>query len=266
MLRGFLFGLAIVLVGLAPARADGLTSIPASAPDDPKAFWKAAMEEFYGPYDRGLKCWTAAHDNETLCMRPHLLVRVGTDAAPEHYVAMAGYAVDRDGIRYDCHACGGKLGLAILRPRGDRLELVARNSLAADAGSWGVVPSEEAFRVVDLGQGRHGWLMEFSYTAQGYTEGGTQVFGPIADRIVDLGFISAYSDNRGTCGEDLGVCYTHHYEIVADPQAAGTGFASLLARKVESTRSDAPETIRIEFSEEEQKYLTPERLEAAIGN
>ena len=256
----------LLIMGAAPLRAETLTSIAASSIDNPKSFWRATMEEFYGPYDSRHKCWIAARASETLCMRPHLLSTVIEDGVPTLYAAMAGYAITDDGGRADCHACTGKLGLVVLRPRGDRLALVASNDLSTDAGSWGLVPPEEFFRVVELGKDNHGWLMEFYYTGQGYTEGGVGAFGAIGDRVLDLGFISTHSDNGGACGDGMGECYTYSYEILADPAASDARFGELIARKVESTNPDAPATVRIPFSQGELKYLTPPALAAALGN
>ncbi|MEP3439619.1 MAG: hypothetical protein ABJN75_22945 [Hoeflea sp.] len=266
MIRLFFPLLCLLMLGFAPARAQVLTSIPSAVADDPKAFWGAVMEEFYGSYDKRRKCWFGTVGSEKLCMRPHLVSTVSINNTPVHFVAMAGYAQDSDGGRAECHGCSGKLGLVVLQQTNERLAVVARNGLADDVGSWGTVPPEEAFRVVGLGPGNHGWLMEFYYTGQGYTEGGVGVFGAIGDRIVDLGFISTHSDNEGTCGEDLGVCYRHSYEILTDPAASGARFGDLIARKLESTNAAAPETIRIPFAEQELKYQMPAALEAALGN
>ena len=265
MIRLPVYIVCLLLSGLMPLQAQTLTSIPASSVDNPKVFWGAVMEEFYGPYSKRLKCWVAQSASGDLCMRPHLLSSVPQNGAVMHYVAMAGYAIEPQGGRADCHACGGKLGLAVFRPQDDRLALVSQNSLAEDAGSWGAVPSEEAFRVVRLGQGNHGWLMEFYYTGQGYTEGGVAVFGPIGDKIVDLGFISTHADNAGTCGDGLGACYIHSYEVLTDPAGADAPFADLLARKVESSNADAASVFRVAFSKDELKYVAPESLEAALG-
>jgi hypothetical protein len=262
----YLVLLLLLVTAAAPVRAETLTSISSASIDDPRAFWRAAMEEFYGRYDNRRKCWVAGGASEPLCMRPHLLSTVIEDGVPTLYVAMAGYAVTPEGGQADCHACPGKLGLVVLRPRGDRLALVARNSLSDDVGSWGRTPPEEDFRVVELGRDNHGWLMEFFYTGQGYTEGGVGVFGTIGDRVVDLGFISTHSDNGGTCGDGLGECYTHSYEILTDPAASDARFGDLIARKLESTKPDAPGTVRVPFSQAELKYLTPSALEAALAN
>lgn len=265
MVRICIFLLVSSLMQLAAARAGTLTSI-ASPSDSPKAFWGAVVEEFYGRYDKQLKCWIGKGDAGKLCMRPLLLSSVPGDAGLTHYVAMSGYAIMPEGGRADCHACSGKLGLVILRAQGDRLALVARNRLAEDAGSWGSTPPEEAFRVVRLGKGNHGWLMQFSYTGQGYTEGGVAVFGAIGDKIVDLGFISTHSDNGGTCGDGLGPCYVHSYEILTDPLSSEAQFGDLLARKLENTNADAPAMFRVPFSQDELKYVAPRGLDAALGN
>jgi hypothetical protein len=267
IMRHVLFWLLVLgLFPVSGVRAETLTSIAAAGIDDAKSFWRATMEEFYGPYDNRRKCWVAARAAERLCMRPHLLSTVIEDGVPTLYAAMAGYAITPEGGHADCHACSGKLGLVVLRPRGDRLALVASNDLSTDAGSWGQVPPEEAFRVVELGKNNHGWLMEFHYTGQGYTEGGVGVFGAIGDKILDLGFVSTHSDNGGACGDGLGECYTHSYEILTDPAASEARFGELIARKVENTDPAAPATVRIPFSQDELKYLTPPALEAALGN
>jgi hypothetical protein len=257
--------LIVLLIGMATAAAQTLTSIPSSSADDPKAFWGAVMQEFYGPYDKSLKCWVGSADSGKVCMRPHLLSSVLQNGTVTHYVAMAGYAVPKEGGRQDCHACPGKLGLVVLRPQNTRLALVARNSLAEDTGSWGAVPPEEFFRVVRLGQENYGWLMEFYYTGQGYTEGGVTVFGPVGDKIVDLGFISTHSDNAGTCGDGLGACYVHSYEILTDPQTTDALFGDLLARKADSADAGDQPMFRVPFSQDTLKYVTPEALEAALG-
>lgn len=265
MIRLLVYIVFLLLLCLTPLKAQTLTSIPSSAADSPKAFWGAVMEEFYGPYDKRLKCWVGSSDSGKVCMRPHFLSSIPQNGTVTHYVATAGYAIPKEGGRYDCHACPGKLGLVVLRPQNERLALVSRNSLAEDAGSWGAVPSEEAFRVVRLGQDNFGWLMEFYYTGQGYTEGGVAVFGPMGDRVVDLGFISTHSDNAGTCADGLGVCYTHSYEVLTDPAGGDASFADLLVRKVQNTDADAAAMFRVVFSRDELKYVTPEALEAALG-
>ncbi len=265
MIRPSLCLLTALVLGLTPARGQVLTSIPSSAASDPKAFWGAVMQEFYGSYDKQLKCWIGG-DAENLCMRPHMVATVADDGVAKHLVAMAGYAIGSDGSHAECHACTGKLGLVMLQETGEHLTLLSRNSLADDAGSYGTVPPEEAFRVVRLGQGNYGWLMEFSYTGQGYTEGGVQVYGAIGDRVLDLGFISTHADNRGTCGDGLGECYVYSYEILTDPAASEVPFADLLARKVESTKATAPGSVRIPFSHDDLKYVQPEDLAAALGD
>ena len=116
MLRVLVWCLVFGLFAVSAVRAETLTSIAASSIDDPKSFWRATMEEFYGPYDNRRKCWVAARASEPLCMRPHLLSTVIEDGVPTLYTAMAGHAINAEGGHADCHACTGKLGLVVLRP------------------------------------------------------------------------------------------------------------------------------------------------------
>ncbi|WP_417423989.1 hypothetical protein [Hoeflea sp.] len=265
MARLLLFLGFCMLAGLGPVRSQVLTSIPASTVDDAKSFWGAVMEEFYGPYSKRSKCWIGKAGAERLCMRPHLLSSVMVGREVTQFAAMSGHAIQPDGSHAECHGCAGKLGLVVLRAAGNRLALVARNSLFEDIGSWGMAPPEEAFRVVRLGKDNYGWLVESGFTGQGYTQGGVSVFGVLGDKVVDLGFIDTYSDNEGTCGDGLGACYRHSYEIVSDAASGSARFADLVARKLESSDPDATASFTIPFSNDELKYLPPEALSAQLG-
>ncbi|WP_420409050.1 hypothetical protein [Hoeflea sp.] len=256
--------LGAALIALTPARAEVLTAIPASAVDDPKAFWRATMKEFYGPYDNSRKCWMGTRDGQALCMRPHHLAEAGEGERRIILVAMAGYAVESNGGRADCHACGGKLGLVMLKPVGDRIALIATNSLAAEAGSWGRVPSEEAFRQVHFGDDKFGWLMHTNYMAQGHVMEGVIVYGVLEGKIMDLGYVPTAIGMAGSCdGLQDGVCYSYNYEVDTFPDEANGGFAPLLARKVESRTLDAPDVVSIPFSKDTMKY-DPADLEAVF--
>ena len=257
-------GLCVLLAAATPASAGVLTGIPGSAVASPKAFWSAVMQEFYGPYSKRQKCWLGTVGGVTVCMRPHLVNSVAIDGVITHFVVTGGYAPDNDGSRADCHACSGRLGLIVLRD-GDRLELVARNDLAEEVGSWGTIPAEDQFRLQRIGPDAYGWTMRSGYTGQGYTGIGETVYGLVGDKVVDFGFINTHSDNGGACGDGMGACYEHDYELLFDPRQTGNAVSDIIVRKLHSSDPDAPASFAVPFDAAAQQYQVPEAMGDLLG-
>jgi len=255
--------LALGLAATFSAAAGPLTQIPSSAAASPKEFWRGVMEQFYGGYDGSLKCWIGEIDGARQCMRPHRLDTVVVDGRTLHFVVTGGYAVTEGGGRPDCHACPGSLGMIVLGETGDRMELVARNSLAEPAGAWGAVPGEDEFRLRETGPGRYGWTMRTGWTGQGYTLGHEVVYGVSGSDVVELGSIPVHADNGGVCGDGMGECFVHDYDLVFD---AGTGegrYDIVLRKRPEST--GGPDTLRAPFDASALTYRMPDEAEALFG-
>jgi hypothetical protein len=200
--------MAFLVITSSPAPAAGIaTSIPVASLSQPAEFWKAAMEHFYGSYDRRLKCWTAEirSDDGPLkaCMRPHKIETVNTSGGKRHFLVFGGFAINDRGGKDDCHACGGLMGMAVLEETGNALDLIARNDLATSFGSWGDIPPEEAFTLRRIGQDDlYGWVIETGYTGQGYTYLSHFIHAPIGDRIIEIGSMPAGFDDLGNCDDN----------------------------------------------------------------
>ena len=178
-------------------------------------------------------------------------------------IVTGGYPLGEGNSRSDCHACAGSLGLIVLEDGGDRLDLVARNSLAEPAGAWGAVPPGEGFRLRQTGDGSHGWTMETGWTGQGYNLGTTVVYGVAGSDVIELGSIPVYADNSGTCGDGLGACYVRSYEIVFDSGAGGDHYDIVMRRTDEAT--EGPDGFRVPFDDTVLKYKIPAEAEALFN-
>lgn len=273
MLKSLIPALPVAVVlalAAGPALAGVQTSIPASATQSPKAFWSAVMQEFYGAYSKRQKCWLGTVEGKTVCMRPHRLDTVVEAGATRYYVVTGGYELQEGGGRPDCHACGGRVGLIVLgESAGDgnsgRLELVARNSLAEPAGSYGEIPAEDQFKLQQIGAQAYGWTMHSGYTGQGYTGEGETVFGLVGGKVVDFGFINTHSDNGGACGDGMGACCTHDYEVLFDIGDSGNAVSDIIVRKLQSTGPDAPASFQVPFNRQTLHYDVPEALSDLLG-
>lgn len=257
---------AMLALAATPAFAGVQTGIAASTTASPKVFWGAVMEEFYGPYSKRQKCWLGTIEGKTVCMRPHRLDTVVEGGATRFYVVTGGYELDEDGGQSTCHACAGSLGLIVLGDGGGgRLELVARNSLAEPAGSWGTIPDEDQFKLQLIGPQAYGWTMHSGYTGQGYTGEGESVFGVIGGKVADLGFINTHSDNGGSCGDGMGACYAHDYELFFDIKPDDARFSDLIVRKLQSTDPATPASFSVPFNASTLRYDVPEALSDLLG-
>ena len=185
-----------------------VTGIPASAADNPRELWGAAMEEFYGSYDRKAKCWRGkSRDSEAvkLCMRPHKMQTVEQGGSTIYYLVFGGYAPGADGGHDNCHACSGRVGMVMLETgENGKMRLVARDSLGVAAGGWGDPPPEEAFELRRAGPAdadipNHVWVMETGYTGQGYTYISKVIYGAVGDRIEELADVPSGFDDQGNC-------------------------------------------------------------------
>jgi hypothetical protein len=255
-----LLAAALILgIAAAPALAGTRTDIPSASVETPREFWRAVMEHFYGGYDRARKCWVGEIDGDRHCMRPHRLDTVSAGGAARHFVVTGGYRIDGDDGPATCHACSGSLGLIVLEDAGGRLELVARNSLVALAGSWGRIPPEESFRLREIGGDRHGWTMETGWAGQGYVYGSVVVYGVSGSDVIQLGHIPVHADNSGYCGEGLPKCFVHDYELVFDPGPDGS-FHDIVLRKTGGEAED-PDGFRVPFDDNALKYQVPAEVD-----
>lgn len=145
---------AAVLLATTPVSAQDL-SIQADLAQRPAKLWQAVMTGVYGPYDKARKCWIGKKDAEKFCMRPHRLNKAKVGGSVMLFLAVGGAPVDGLGG----HVTPGNLGLLVLAPKGGNLELIAQNDLYEEMGSWGAVPAEEGFKVLQIGPDNYGWVI-----------------------------------------------------------------------------------------------------------
>lgn len=241
------------------------TSIPTAHANDLKKLWKSVMLEFYGAYDRNEKCWigTLRKDGETErhCMRPHKLEVRSEAAGKMHYFVIAGHRTDS----WNCHACGGSLGFVVLLRGDQHFQLLARNSLFEEFGSWGVVPPEDRFHLEPLGpDGAHGWLVETGYTAQGYFTSRLTIFAITESSMPRVGSIPLGFSDGGACVDGSNVhsgegCsdYDGRYQI----ENTGGTYASIQLT-LSGTRkgNEFNSSFVIEFDDGKSQYAVPDEL------
>lgn len=170
------------------------TGVPYSALNDEKRLWQSIMEEFYGPYDRAMKCWVKPFIDPKGVKRPYCMRWLKLDRLPGYpnerlLVVTGGFPIDWKCERGHCddHPSRGAMGLIILDATKPSMTLVARNSLIEPADTYGRVPDETNVDVRQLNaNGTFGWTVEFDqrHGDRWYTY--KIVYGPIGDRIVEL--------------------------------------------------------------------------------
>ena len=207
------------------------------------------MTGIYGPYDSRRKCWVGKAGGESHCMRPHRLESVL--GGEQLFLAIASASGSSDG----CHGCGGTLGLLVLNRLADgSYALAARNSLYEPFGSWGEVPTEEAFKVAQIGGQAFAWVIEAGFTAQGYTGVSQHIFAPVGAAVVDLGSIPSHHDD---CGANDS-CTTYDFSIRFAPGTGSTYFDAVAELVPGSTVPDFGRRAVIPFDAVTKKYVAPE--------
>lgn len=241
--RARLAGLAAAtLLSLLPlAQSASAAAIPADAAGDPKVLWRMVMQEYYGPYNATLKCWTARMGEDRICMRPHKLDRVTIKGTEHLFLAIGGPKLDENGEFRSAHVDSASLGLLVFRVEGDTLKLVAKNDLNTPVGSFGNVPGEESFALREIGpNGTYGWVIQDGWMGQGHVITYSNIFAPVGDTVVSIGSIPSHYDNSGNCegGKVMGSetpCTDYSGELIFDSaDTSGRFFPVIL--KVTGTR------------------------------
>lgn len=178
-----------------PAGQDELgsgTSIPSSIATDLPKLWRAVMNEFYGPYDAGRKCWTVRSSGNHYCMRPHKLEAISFGTYRHYYLVIGGYQIDQ----YECHVCTGNMGMLVLSDDSTYMKLIAQNSLLEPQGSWGKITGEEDFVLREIGKdGRVGWAIQSGYGNQGIFYQYMSVWAPQDGRFNEIAILpNGYGD------------------------------------------------------------------------
>lgn len=190
---------ALVVSGLCFASAFA-APIPADAGKQPKTLWRLVMEDYYGLYDQGKKCWVATLHGEQVRMRPHRLDQASIHGVNHLFLVIGGVVLGDDGQPQQSHADAGALGLIILKTEGSALRLVAKNDLHSAFGTFGAVPAEDQFKLRQIGpDDTYGWLATNGWMGQEHNITSATVFAARGEDIVSLGDIPNHYDNQGNC-------------------------------------------------------------------
>ncbi|MDB5556295.1 MAG: hypothetical protein JWL86_6279 [Rhizobium sp.] len=223
------------------ARAE---TIPADAIDTPKVLWRMVMEDFYGPYDKALKCWTARMGVDHVCMRPHRLDQVEINGVNHIFLVIGGPLLDEAGQPREAHVDSAALGLVVLKENGNSLKLVARNDLHTPFGTFGSLPGEDQFAVREIGPNEsYGWVATSGWMGQGHVIMSSTIFATIGDTVVSIGDIPNHYDNMGNCenGKIIGsdtACADYSSTLLFDSSDHGSRFFPVIV-KVAGSREGA---------------------------
>lgn len=265
IVAGCLF-LALAPMPLANA-AEVSTNIPSSLANDSSAFWKAAMEEFYGPYDQKNKCWIGQSKDGRHCMRPVKMELVTENSRKLRYLVFGGSTLGEDGLPQQCHACVGRVGFVSLAEGYETFSIVAKSDLYETIGGWGDAPAEESFALREIGpNGNLGWTIEGSYSGMGHTFTWFDVYGISAGTFYSLGPIPTGSNDDGNCENGKthmgdGPCTHYSYEPRFLSQGNASFYPILLDEFGHRLGVPLDATHRIVFDETTFRYDVPEALQ-----
>lgn len=175
-------------------------SIPADAAKQPKVLWRMVMEEYYGPYDKALKCWKARISADHVCMRPHRLDQIQIKGVNHFFLVIGGPFLDENGQPREAHVDSGAMGLIALKENGRSLKLVAKNDLHSPFGTFGSLPTEDQFSIREIGPNEtYGWVATSGWMGQGHVITSSTIFATVGDTVVSIGNIPNHYDNMGNC-------------------------------------------------------------------
>ena len=247
--------------------AEVSTNIPASLADDSSAFWKTAMEEFYGPYDRKNKCWIGQSKDGRHCMRPIKMEMVTENSRKLRYLVFGGSTLGDDGLPMQCHACIGRVGFVSLAEGYETFSIVAKGDLYETLGGWGDAPAEESFELREIGPNSNlGWAISGAYSGMGVTSTWFDIYGIRAGTFYHLGLIPTGSNDDGNCENgkifmDGGPCTHYSYEHRFLSQGNASFYPILLDEFGHKLGVPINATHRIEFDETTFRHAVPDALQ-----
>ena len=195
-----------------------------------------AMEIVYGLYDREMECsqWICKVPEEKaafakkisedgmLYTRPEAHYEY-SDPSGTHVLLVTG-TLERTAAGWEYgHVSAPILGLVLFTLQGDEWFVESLKKDLGEIGSWGVLPQNQ---LVKLGTDIHALQLNYGYTAQGVTEGGTKFIGLVDGVFTELLDVrhSDYS-NEGHYYEDFhpekAFSYASRIEIAKDAEGFG---------------------------------------------
>ena len=198
-----------------------------------KQLWGAVMNTV-GPYDKKEKCWTLTARGNRFCMRPAKLAKGGAVSSEAYYFAISGqtYAADEE------RPVGVVMFISLSTSGYDKGLTFAGVDGLYQFGSRGSPPSDDNFKLVEIGAETYAWEVTDGFVGTGSeSEVKTLIYaGGIENpKQKILARIDTYEGNEsGTCMVD-NVCFLRKIEYSFKPDGAGFYAIEMTLRRKSGT-------------------------------
>jgi uncharacterized protein YecT (DUF1311 family) len=135
-----------------------------------------------------------------------------------HVIFFKTQAIDEDGDPYQSHAQGVDVGAITYKQVGDEWQIIGKQPKFGEAGSWGDVPETTA-EILPLSASVLAFMVDSSYSGQGYVDEGKMLFTFSKNIWHDIGYLQTGGDNSGDCDDEskslegLGACWSYEGKI-----------------------------------------------------
>lgn len=201
----------------------------------------AAMEVVYGLYDKNFECskWVCkphesrsfgskAAGDGTLHTRPAGVYPFETAEGRKMLLLTETLSREKDGWE-DCHVCAPILGIVQFQEIDGAWFIETLRKDLGELGSWGQLPAN---KLVKLGPEEYGVLFNYGYTAQGITEGGIRIIGPVQGQFEELLDLNTSYSNEASFADPKNAegAYSYDSEINFEDETPGSPYAIVITR------------------------------------
>ena len=151
-----------------------------------------------------------------------------------HVVFVKNQMVDpENGEIYGSHADAPVIGAVVYKLIDGNWQLLSKQKEIGHIGSWGDAPEIERAEIIALGKDNIGFLLDISYSGQGYTNAGKIIFSYRNHNWLQLGYLQTSGDNAGVCDdkakedEFLSACWRFDGNISLAENSSTTAYPDL---------------------------------------
>ncbi len=195
-------------------------------------------------------------------MKPYKVDTIGYAGNRRLFIVIVGQTLGDDGAPEEYHAARGIFGLIVLAENGEQLDLVAKDNLYEEIGSYGAVPPTDSFAVRELGpSGSYGWVILEDYFHSGRQIDFNHLYAIVGDTVTSIGLIcSRYAENEAACVGER--CSDYSIGVLIDATARSGRFYPLILR-TSGVRQGRPfnKMHRIHFDESAFQYVAPREID-----
>lgn len=201
----------------------------------------AAMEVVYGLYDKNYECskWVCkphesrtfgskAAGDGTVHTRPAGVYPFETAEGRKMLLLTETLSREKDGWE-DCHVCAPILGAVQFQEIDGAWFIETLRKDLGELGSWGQLPAN---KLVKLAPDEYGVLFNYGYTAQGITEGGIRLIGPIDGQFEVLLDLNTSYNNEASFADPKNEegAYRYDSEINFEDETPGAPYSIVISR------------------------------------